>query len=273
MTITTSGFDGTMSEARWSDLHELIADDICSGFGPSAGGGTRVISLTSGKLVGAGVLFRSSAVDTVVLDPNGGGNPRIDLVVANIDWSGTGGVGTLTAVKGTNAASPVAPALTRTAGSTWQVPLAQVTVVPGVGTIAGSDVTDVRPLRRKLKVVRVTPAANGDMLSTDTSPAILGVAAIDDPGWAYRLRIFAQEKFDVLSGNGFGRVDVTIDGNSVAECRAPAKNEGLAQLYFITAPMTGACTVRMRMLPVQMSGEHLKSASAYAQFSVEVEPI
>ena len=153
MAITVYGVDPAINEPEWS---KLFADSlsgaqarevVASGFSPSVATGVRLISVPAGRAAAAGVLAESDATATVSLAENTGSNSRIDLVCLQIDWAGTASTGgTLVAVQGAPAATPVAPALTRNAGSLWQVPLMEVLVRPGVGQIAAGDATVVAPV-------------------------------------------------------------------------------------------------------------------------------
>lgn len=68
---------------------------------------------------------------------------RIDLVVARVTYSASPTM-VITTRKGTAAANPVCPSPVQTAGSTWEIPLAEVFVAKGAVTIAATDVTDRR---------------------------------------------------------------------------------------------------------------------------------
>lgn len=70
-------------------------------------------------------------------------NPRIDSVVIELVTTGSPGNMTPKIVKGTAAASPVAPTLTQTT-TTWQYEIARVAVAAGATSIAAADITDMR---------------------------------------------------------------------------------------------------------------------------------
>lgn len=69
--------------------------------------------------------------------------PRKDRVVLALNYSSRNI--TLGVKKGTPAASPEAPALTRTEGVTWELSLAAITVGAGAASISQADITDERP--------------------------------------------------------------------------------------------------------------------------------
>lgn len=82
-----------------------------------------------------------TAIDTIAIESADPSNPRIDLVVAKVDWANN--KVQIDIVKGTAAASPSIPSLTRNS-SIYEVALAQVLVGTGVSTIAADKVTDER---------------------------------------------------------------------------------------------------------------------------------
>lgn len=79
---------------------------------------------------------------TIATAPSGS-NSRIDRVVLRLDTSTAVRSVALAVLTGTPAASPVAPALTRS-GSIYEIALADITVAAGVVTIANSNIKDTR---------------------------------------------------------------------------------------------------------------------------------
>lgn len=271
MAVTVYGGDGTLAEAPWGRLLGLLGDDVAVGYDATP----------AGSLVADGVLVESTAVESFTHDA-GSGNPRIDLIGFRISRSGAGATATKTVWKGAPNADPIDPTgeLVKNSGAVYDIVLGRVRVEPGVGVFPAGKVTTIVPQRRRVLVYRAAPANNSttfdtneSMVAAATEPKIFGVLDVPDPGWRWRPRITAQVKFAGLSGAGFGRLDVTDDGTSVAEARAPAKNDGLALLHHPGAPRSGASTFRLRMLPQQMAGEELATTPAYAAFTVEVEPV
>lgn len=98
-------------------LDEFAYDDaVQETFEVGAGG-----ALVDGKP------YRNSATVTLTVAAAVGlGNSRIDRVVLRADW--TAQTVRITLISGTNAASPVAPAITQTPGTTYDLPLYQVLV-------------------------------------------------------------------------------------------------------------------------------------------------
>lgn len=69
-------------------------------------------------------------------------NPRIDRVVIGLNYAARNI--TMYVKKGTAAASPTAPALTRTAGVMWEICLADIAVGAGATVITAADISDTR---------------------------------------------------------------------------------------------------------------------------------
>ena len=87
-----------------------------------------------------GVLSNSA---TLEIDNADNSLDRIDLIVARVTY-GTPSKMQLCVKKGTPSASPSAPSASKTAGSVWEIPLANVSVGHGAVTINAADVEDRR---------------------------------------------------------------------------------------------------------------------------------
>lgn len=117
----------------------------------------------------------------VTITTANGTNPRIDLVVLqvrNSEYSGAHDDAILTVVKGTAAASPVAPAL-----SANQFLLAQILVGTSVTSITTANITDKRVLFAPLNLLRgipsgrLTPTAQTIIATGSTGAAITSLVA------------------------------------------------------------------------------------------------
>lgn len=135
---TTGGAgDGaaTLTRADWSDFLKIAA--ACMGFegvapgylnslvGSSTGANNCRIG-TGGAMVDGKPYWNTANVDTVIPSAVGGGNTRIDRIVLRADW--TAQTVRITKIAGTDAASPTAPAVTTTSGTTYDIKLYQVLV-------------------------------------------------------------------------------------------------------------------------------------------------
>lgn len=177
MTTTVYGIEGVFPDSQFAQMH---ADEggLPGGHGVASGlavtlsaGADRQVQIASGRAAGAGVVFYESAGTTLALPTNTSGKSRIDLVVAQWNWSaaraafqGAGGVGNLdaastaaqaaggsfTSVQGTPGDTPVAPynLLTQVPGDKWQEVLTEQLVRNNVGvfTAGTDDPVDVRRL-------------------------------------------------------------------------------------------------------------------------------
>lgn len=274
------GSDGTVSELQYAQMHSLGNDTQVIPDGDlrvSLGGGTREITVAVGWVMCCGGLGKFAAATSLTLAANGGTNNRHDYIVAEFNWTeNPTPLGTppnsvqIQAVQG--GAGGAVPSLTQTAGTVWQVPLALVVVPTGGGALT---VNDARPRRRRVLATNVTPDVTS-MAAASTTPKTIAVVDVADPGWPYRIRVSGQVNFTKVSA-GFGRVEVDrSDGTVIAASRAPVLNEGVAVIPARTtgAAFTGRERVRLRMLPVLMSGEPLAVSdnTDFSIFSVETIP-
>lgn len=97
--------------------------------------GSHSATVAAGRAWVYGFPYWNSTPVTVTLDAEEA-NPRIDRIVLRASWAAQ--TVRITAIKGTAAASPTAPALTQTADTTWDIPLAQVRLNAD-GTIVVTD--------------------------------------------------------------------------------------------------------------------------------------
>lgn len=274
MTIAAKGFTDTVAnEADWAKLMSIMArgcwdETVDNGFNPSLPTATRRVAVASGDLVAAGVLVNNSASVNVDLPANSSGSSRIDIVVLTINWSAD--TVSLTSVQGLAAATPVAPTLTKTAGTTWQVPIAQVLVRNGVTQIATGDMTDIRPTRRK--TTTYTPSISAITIGPNASARTIATRDVPDPGWPYKLRIYACVEFTATS-TGRGTISVTVAGTQVVTTRAGNSNTSAAVLATSTSTITGAATVNLTMQPFNLSStDQLTSQPPQSYFTLVVEP-
>lgn len=112
---------------------------------PSSPAGQSVV-VEAGTGVIQGQFYHLDADTTLSIDDNTSGHARIDYVVLECDWAAK----TITAkvVEGTPGAAPSAPTLTQTAGTLWQMPLAQVAVADSFTSITDTEITRERTWAR-----------------------------------------------------------------------------------------------------------------------------
>lgn len=98
------------------------------------------VNVASGAGMVQGIWFYNSASLAIPIASNASGSTRIDVIVLRADY--TAQTVRIAVVQGTPAAG--IPALTQSAGSIWEIPLAYVTLASGFTTIAASAITDLR---------------------------------------------------------------------------------------------------------------------------------
>lgn len=248
---------GNIDAPEWSRILQLAArgawqEVVSNGsLNVTPGAGSRQVSVSAGDAMAAGALASSDATTVVTLAANASGNPRIDYVVLEVTWSGN--VGLIKAVQGTAAAKPVPPALTRTVGVAWQIPLARVTVASGAGVLPASAIEQCQPRERQPKVYRTVPDVAS--IGAESSGRTIANLDIPDPGWPYRLEVMGMVTFKQLDNLGRGRIVASVDGDDLTSGDAPRQNYGAALLRPETSDVrTGqGAAVRLRAVPIQMS--------------------
>ena len=154
--------DGLVSytQAHLATVARVLA--ACSGFegvapgylnqlAPTANGANTVAVNTGGAVVDGKVYLNSASVNVNIPSASGGGNTRIDRITVRVVWAGATQTTRITRIAGTDAASPTAPALVQTTGTTYDISLATV-LVNTAGTVV---VTDARTWAGNLHVLRL----------------------------------------------------------------------------------------------------------------------
>jgi hypothetical protein len=106
MAITSVGYDGSIDETQWAEMIKKVGSsdygviDAPSWKVTAVVGGTRTVSIATGKGWGHGVFDHIDANVTVALDSVSSGF-RWDLIAMRRDWTGTGGSSTIVKVNGT----------------------------------------------------------------------------------------------------------------------------------------------------------------------------
>lgn len=134
------------SETQFSQWARNIGEGIKSGslnelevFADSTG---MQVKVKSGQAMVRGHYYQNSAEETIAVTTADPSNPRIDIVILELDPSANSIVLKVTA--GTPGATPSAPSLVQTDGGVYQLQLAEVLVGAGVTTIAADKITDSR---------------------------------------------------------------------------------------------------------------------------------
>jgi hypothetical protein len=97
------------------------------------------VTVKPGAALVDGTLYINDADGDLAIAANASGNPRIDTIVLTKDNSAQ--TVRLAVEQGTPAATPVPPTLTQTAGVEWQIPLADIAVANGFGSLSDDDIT------------------------------------------------------------------------------------------------------------------------------------
>lgn len=242
------------------------------------------VEVKQGAAQVTGTLYWSTATETLAIAANASGNARIDTVVLRKDYVAQ--TIRLVVRQGTPAASPVPPTLTQSAGTTWEIPLADIAVANGFSAITNANITFRHEfcnvgngsfIDNVLNNSGVT-LEDGDVVVWDTTTARAVTTTTQSNNWrvagVWRGRTASAERGRIQT-RGIGRVKVKV-GNT----------NGIASitLKIGTALVTGyeakkATAVTIRKTPgtsVGTDGEPTDSArgrtgSAPAQLAVVLE--
>ncbi|MEU5166787.1 hypothetical protein [Streptomyces mutomycini] len=140
-----TGASKAVSEIQWQSMAHMWGGDRVDYLLPSGSVSSTslpfqptVLSVTSvrigaGRAWVGGFYYELTAPLTLAIEANSSNTGRLDLIVLRVDM--TKPAVNLAVRKGVNAASPVVPQPIRQPGSTWELPVAQVTVPPNGGTV------------------------------------------------------------------------------------------------------------------------------------------
>jgi len=98
--------------------------------------GSETVQINTGGAVVDGLWFHCSAAESVTITAATAGNTRIDRIVLRADWASF--EVTIHRIAGTDSGSPTVPAITQTAGTTYDITLYQALVDSG-GTVTLTD--------------------------------------------------------------------------------------------------------------------------------------
>ena len=169
-------FDGVtkVDQINWPKyLDSYVTDGVVKGYGNDLqvygnSSGMKVLIKTGKVFVHThfGILSNEIELGISAADPTYG---RKDLVVARAVYaSAPNSIMVLDVKTGAPSSNPVPPTLTKTAGVTWEVPLAIVSVAAGASTIAAGNVTDAR-------IYSVVPFERGGVGSTTQAEALSNI--------------------------------------------------------------------------------------------------
>lgn len=249
MVFTTPfGFDNVSSEggfAKWAHHRGIVnyKHGVSTGLAVTPTAVAREVSVSPGSAILTGVLGQASEAHTKVFASNGGTTNRLDILALVADWA-TNSVD-LGVVQG--ASATVAPALTQVEGSLWQMPLARVTVRPGVTTFAAADIVPAAPLPRRTYLFKAD--VQTVQVGFSTSGVTAATKTIPDPGWPYILNIQTTVRVSGDAGYAAGRL--TVNGTTVGRGFSGllTTTNGKKQVTAIGASeiLTGPATVELSM--------------------------
>lgn len=169
-----SGPGASVAESGWRDMMKHMlgsASGVIRGFGndfQTIGDSSGMqVKTNTGECWMRGHYGISTAQQTLSINSNSSGNPRIDIVVLRVHFANNNIV--LDVVQGTPAASPTAPSPTQNT-SMWETKLADVAVANGAVTITAGNVTDRRVYTSAAaKYSRTTGISIGSSSQTDVT--------------------------------------------------------------------------------------------------------
>lgn len=253
--------------ARFDALASLGKHVVGSGGVVTSGGATRLLSVSAYEAKVPGVIVADSAVSSVAAGANGGGSNRLDYVALVADW------GPETVALQMLPGGAALPTLTQTPGVLWQMPLAAVTVRPGVTTIAAADIRIVKPLPREARLAQSIPV----LTTVNRGGAkVIDSLTLSDPGWPYKVRVTAQVRFNPSSG--FGILNAIVNGVTIGASYSPslaAAGGHMTHLDWSTnSAQSGNLTVQLEATNSQMgTGDQLEMNNAPVHvFTVEQKP-
>jgi hypothetical protein len=116
--------------------YEGVAHDYLNELACAANGANTVAVATGGALVDGKAFVNDASQNVNIPSAVGGGNTRIDRIVLRANWAGFNV--SVVRIAGVDAASPTAPAITQTSGTTYDIMLCQV-LVNTSGTVTVTD--------------------------------------------------------------------------------------------------------------------------------------
>jgi hypothetical protein len=133
------------TQAQWSTILKIagacmgsegVAADYLNELAGTVTGANTVSINTGGAMVDGKWYENGAAVSVTVPSAVGGGNTRKDRIVLRCSWAGY--AERITLLPGVDAASPTAPAITQTSGTTYDIPL-YIATVTTAGTVTLTD--------------------------------------------------------------------------------------------------------------------------------------
>ena len=273
-----SGFFSDGSSYNQADFNAFLLDSIGSGYvlgyenelevSPNSPANMGVYVKTGRCYVQGyyGWVTSNEALTVPTANPT---NPRIDRVVARLSVSVNQSV-TFVILTGTPAASPTAPALTRTS-ETYEISLAQIAVGAGVTSITSANITDERNDETVCGVAGVKHSwLYLTNITIDVSPAVVDAGVSDrDPVYFNGTKWvvatdgavgFYDYRNDAVVTSGYldgftgltpgeivGNRGVAITATEIVVLETPVDTSGFKQVGDITGNLTGLIKAKYRI--------------------------
>ena len=218
---------------------------------------------TGGALVYGFPYFNTASVNVVVPTPNT--STRIDRVVLRADWAAQ--TVRITRVAGTEGAG--APALTQTAGTTWDMPLAQASITTG-GAITLTDerefltllgdlsVSTAKVINDAITFAKLQNIATDSLIGRDTAGT--GDAESITLGASLGMSGAGVLQRAALTGDVTAPVNdnaTTIANNAVTTAKIAAAQ--------VTQAKLGTDTLRMLIIPIAFSYINFTANTTYQE--------
>ena len=142
-----AGAGANVAENQWAKMARLWRPDgVISGYlnmlsvyGDNTG---MLVKEATGAAWLEGGYYENDSIKTLAIDASHATLDRIDRIILRMDW--VNNTILVAVLKGTNAASPVAPTVTQTFGTLWEISLATVSIAATITSITAAMVTDTR---------------------------------------------------------------------------------------------------------------------------------
>jgi len=212
------------SETQFSQWARNIGEGVKTGalneLEPFADSTGMRVKVKSGQALIRGHYYQSSAEEVIAVTEADPSNPRIDILILELDPSANSI--TLKVTAGVPSPVPVAPTIVQTDGGVYQVKLAEILVGTLVTTIAAGNVTDTRSYLATAADLADAVAANTASISnplasfvTDATTARTLTTA--DMGKTIRFTSASATVVTVDASTDFtvgARVDIIAEGSS-----------------------------------------------------------
>ena len=173
---TTGGATGhqqtSYTQAHWATAISIMSaalgfEGVCPGYLnelKASDGGANTVDVATGGAVADGKWYNNDAVVNVnIPSAVGAGNTRIDRIVLRVDWANY--QATIHRIAGIDAATPSAPAITQTSGTTYDIMICQV-LVNTSGSVTITDERDWAWVTERFDILSLIGAIPTQYLTT-----------------------------------------------------------------------------------------------------------